>query len=327
MALNIKNIESLITRNVVDVLGSGSTQEIRYDRIINNGGIVSKIVITDISNLKNGIIKAGSTSYSIEFRKGTGDYNQKEKSSQAGQFLDHTLVLFVPKQRAAMELLRIQLQDKKVLIQITDINGDIHLMYRALLSIDYQTGRSRTDSNGYTITASSSSLLRTFEPTRITEAIIGEEGVTEGSQFGEGTTPLGNTTTLSAEDIYFTVVTAPIDYMPTASDNPDNIRNKIVVAPDKSKWAIDIYGNGIMLESAKAIEYIIGNGSSTYTLTPPESAINIDHTDVLFTRNQVPMTYSDNPTKSHEYKYDGSIYETAPQWPLNVGDTVEARFF
>lgn len=306
----------------------GSGQHIIYDRITNNGGIESKsISITDIENYQLGTIAPSSTVYTIAFRFGTGLYSEAPKQSQSGESIDQTLTVFVPKHRASMELLRNQLQDKRVLLEVTDINGDVHLMYRAKLSISYTTGRKRTDDNGYTITARAVSLMRAFEPTFIQESLLIEEGVTEGSQFGEGTTPLGNTTSLAAEDIYFTVVNTPLSIMPTATDNPEAIRNKIVIGPDYSKWAIDIEGRGIMLESAKLIKYILGNGNSTYPLDPPESLINFDHTDAIFTRNTVPMIYSDTPSRANEYKYDGITYEVAPSWPLQEGDQVEVRFF
>ena len=292
-------------------------------------GGLRQIKLYSMDDYDSGTIANGATAYIINFSQYTGRYEERDGRGPGGDYTEQSIEVILLRKRVSIELMRQRLRDTRVVAECLDSNGESHLIVGARLSCTYSTGSALRDRNGYTLSLTGTTLLRSYSNVRLTTAINGVDGAELGSDFSSTQVPTGDTIGLSGADYYMQVVTTQLGYVPTVTANPEAIRNRFVTASDGSRWAIDKQGNGILLQMARKLQIEpITMTTSIIDLAIPESSRTvsggIDPVNIIVSLNG-DLLQHDHPDVGGYRLQDDQLL--APLgWPFQPGDRLKVYY-
>ncbi len=300
--LDIENIESLCA------LG------------ISNVGGLQKLRVTDQSNIGISGIEPGAIFYDISFTRSTGRYSEKHNRSRAGEYNTVQAQAFIPRKRFNVEMMRTKLTDKRVAVQITDRNGELSLLTNCKFTCNYDSGSSFGSRHGYDISFNGVDLKRGYIPLITTVSINGNEGSTGGSDFSVDIEP-GDNTPVASDTCCVSIITTPINYVPTPSGNSQ--KNKFVTTLSGDKYFIDNNGVSFFLGGPRIRHISTTESHIHFVDTFSLSDISDPNIELLVLRNGVILHYNANPPANLEqYSIQGDNILIDPDFPLESNETL-----
>lgn len=281
---------------------------------------IRSLAITDQENYSNlGQLAPGAEVYSIAFTKWSGSYMEDGQTSQAGDYYVQTAKVVVPRYRYVCDRLVRELKDRRVVVFVTDMNGDEHTMTGARLRSRFSTGEKPGDKAGYEWTFAGQGTKKDFYQQFNLLEFTGTDGYQEGGDFEQPLEPDGGPPT-GPEACCITILTTAIEFTPTPTGNSMH-RNKVVtVAATGEKYFIDKNGISIRLSSTLSKERVVGTGAAVYTLSEvydPEKTIVNRMMDVLVHEDSPP------PEDIRTFNIDGDQLQLPTDWPLEPGEWIE----
>lgn len=282
---------------------------------------IRTLSFTDAKNMSAlGEIAPGSTIYSVSFRSYSGQVDDDHSTSGAGDSYTKTATIYVPRYRYTCERIVQELVDRKVVVFVTDRNGDEHVIHYARFASRFSTGKRAGDSNGYEWTFSGRDRKkRFFANTSLTE--LTGEGYTPAAGDQGPLEPAEDPAIPVLEDCCVTVLVTPVPEAPLPEGNILNLNKFVTVVGTGEKYFIDKHGVSIKVSGGgMKIERVLGSGASVYTLTRdynPEKVI-INRTQNVLIHEAAPP-----PTEIHTYHIDGDQLILPDDWPLESGEYIE----
>lgn len=279
-------------------------------------GSIKQLRITDVDNIgidRNAMIPGNV--YTIDFRQYSCGYNEEEKKTRAGAYIEHRVDAYIPRYRYAMEVMRRKLRNRRVYVLATDWHDNVH-KFVGRITIGFETGKRPGDSNGYSISITGASTGKDYVLVFPVYYSIGDEGYTGGSDFTQNTVEV-SPPMYSAADCCVTIQETPVAVAPTPTGNVVNL-NRMVTTVTGERYFIDKDGVSIRMSNDIIREVVQGTNSSTYPLT------NItDWQRTIAIRTTNTLMRSVNPADISHYNVDSGSLILPDIFPLEVGEYVE----
>lgn len=300
MLQDLNSIESICTLGLVNMPG---IRELSF------------VDAADMSVLGN--IAPGATYYNIKFRRHTGSFSDKHQRNNGGDYYVKTAEIYVPRFRYKCERIVQELVDRKVIVFVTDNNGDQHRIDYAQFTSEFDTDSNPNGSNGYLWTFTGKDRKKRFFASLSTKELTGEEYTPPAGDEGEFS-PAPEPYEPVAEDCCITILVTPIPEPPLASGNILN-RNKVVtVSGTGEKYFIDKEGNAILLSSGGMVKEIVSGTGDTFTLS-----LDFDPDRCIVNRTQNVLRRDELLSDIDTFDIDGNTLYLPAAWPLESGDYIE----
>lgn len=282
---------------------------------------IRTLSFTDSRNMSAlGQIAPGSTIYSVSFRSWSGQVDDDHSTSGAGDSYTKTATIYVPRYRYTCERIIQELVDRKVVVFVTDRNGDQHVIHYARFASRFSTGKRAGDSNGYEWSFSGRDRKKRFFANLSLTELTGE-GYTPAAGDQGPLEPAEDPAIPVLEDCCVTVLVTPVPEAPLPEGNILNLNKFVTVAGTGEKYFIDKNGRSMKLGGAGlSKERILGTGAAIYTLTN-----NYDPDKVIINRTQNVLIreLSPPPTEIHTFNIVDDQLILPTDWPLEAGEYIE----
>lgn len=315
------------------VLPIESVKKICQDGGKQVGGVKS-VRFTDMQNLILGANPLEIADiYTINFRKFTGRYSDTTKDSRSGQYDEQFCSFYIPRFRFSVEVIRKKLKDRPIGVIVTDWLNNTYVMNDATLFINFDTGTTLGDDNGYNVEIISKKQGVGNFNVNILPGLMLNEGQGGGGSVdfggGAGTIPDGSSNPI--EDCCVLINQTTIPTAPAATGNVFN-KNRIVTTDDGEKFFIDKNGNSILLNDNKSnvkYEKIIGDGSSVYTPSVIDlTTIDVPQAQLIVERFGSLMQYTAthnpaDPDGAKKWSVDDTDLTLSTVFPLESWEYIQ----
>ena len=267
-----------------------------------------------------GTIAPGVTIYTVAFRRWTGEFSEDYNSSKAGDYYIKKVEAHIQRYRYMAQKIVQELKDRKVIVFVTDINGDNHRIDYAKFSSRFSTGKNRKDTNGYIWTFIGVDRKVGFYPDATYSNPTGDEYTPPPADERPPDPAPDPTLPPGTGGCCVTIIRTPIPETPTEEGNILYLNKFVTVAGTGAKYFIDRDGKSILLGGATMTkERIDGTGASTYTLSEtfdPEKCIVNRTQNMLYRVNGTP-------TEIDTFDIVGGDLILPTDWPLEVLEYIE----
>jgi hypothetical protein len=280
---------------------------------------IRSLSFTDARNMSTlGNIAPGAEVYNIKYRRWTGSLSDDHNDGAGGDYYTKTAQVYVPRYRYTCERIIQELVDRKVVVFVTDNNGDQHTIMFATFRSQFTTGARSGDSNGYTWTFTGRDRKKRFFASQTVRELTGSDYIPPPGDVGE-IAPAPDPAIPVATSCCITVLATPIPESPLLTGNILNL-NKVVTTITGEKWFIDKNGDAVQLSSGGLLkERIDGTGAAIYNLTS-----TYDPDRIIVNRTQNVLTRSVPITDIDQYDIiDGNVLHLNADWPLEPGEYIE----
>lgn len=280
---------------------------------------IRSLSFTDARNMSTlGDITPGSDIYNVKFRRWSGSISDEHSAGAGGDYYTKTAQVYVPRYRYTCERIVQELMDRKVVVFVTDNNGDEHTIMFANFRSAFTTGARSSDSNGYTWTFTGRDRKKRFFASQTIIELTSQVYVPPPGDTGTiGPSP--DPTIPTAEACCITILATPIPEPPLPTGNILNL-NKVVTVVTGAKYFIDKNGDSILLSSGGMMkERIEGTGAAIYNLSNTYDADRI-----IVNRTQNVLYHNDPITDIDQFKLvDGNVLHLNAGYPLESGEYIE----
>lgn len=265
-----------------------------------------------------GDITPGSDIYNVKFRRWSGSISDEHSDGAGGDYYTKTAQIYVPRYRYTCERIVQELMDRKVVVFVTDNNGDDHTIMFANFRSAFTTGARSSDSNGYTWTFTGRDRKKRFFASQTVIELLSTVYVPPPGDVGT-ISPAPDPTAAAAEACCITILATPIPEPPLPTGNILNL-NKVVTVVTGAKYFIDKNGDSILLSSGGMMkERIEGTGAAIYSLSNTYDADRI-----IVNRTQNVLYHNDPITDVDQFKLvDGNVLHLNAGYPLEAGEYIE----